>query len=260
MFAKLLKYDFRTMLKSLGLAWVAVLVLATIARISNTFAVSKAQPYTQEPFVISAISMVLFACVAMAACVLTVVFVVGRFNKGLLGDEGYLMHSLPVSVWALVGSKLVVAVVAMCCSLVLAVAAFAIMVPSQLLEISVWEALINLFGAQQMARLPYQVLLLCCSIAATFSSIYLALALGHLVPKHKTLVAFGSYIVLNIAVEFVETAVGYVSQSSMKTGSMMMGGLMLGADLYSTPVFPLMLTAAFFVATCLLLQKRLNLE
>lgn len=33
------------------------------------------------------------------------VLMVQLFNKGLYGDEGYLMHTLPVTPWALVGSK-----------------------------------------------------------------------------------------------------------------------------------------------------------
>lgn len=46
----------------------------------------------------------------MAAFVLTLIIQIQRFSKNLLGDEGYLMFTLPASVSQHITAKLVVAV------------------------------------------------------------------------------------------------------------------------------------------------------
>ena len=55
--------------------------------------------------------MLAFIAVIAAMLVIAVIFVVSRFSKGLLGNEGYLMHTLPVRPWQLVASKLICGVV-----------------------------------------------------------------------------------------------------------------------------------------------------
>lgn len=59
----------------------------------------------------AAIFVVLFFLSVMALAAVTVVVIVYRFYKNLLGSEGYLMHTLPVTVHQLIWSKLIAAVV-----------------------------------------------------------------------------------------------------------------------------------------------------
>ena len=55
--------------------------------------------------------------------------VIQRFFRGLLGDEGYLMHTLPVSPWQLIGSKLLCAVVTTLLSIVVAILSILLIMP-----------------------------------------------------------------------------------------------------------------------------------
>ena len=50
----------------------------------------------------------LFVAGLMAVCIMSVVVVINRFRQNLLGDEGYLMFTLPVSVDQHIWAKLIV--------------------------------------------------------------------------------------------------------------------------------------------------------
>ena len=45
----------------------------------------------------------------VAVMIVTLIIIIQRFYKNLLCDEGYLMNTLPMSVWKNITSKLVVA-------------------------------------------------------------------------------------------------------------------------------------------------------
>ena len=62
-------------------------------------------------FMMPAISSMLYMGVMMAAFVVTAVILIQRFYKNLLGSEGYLMFTLPVTVTQHLLSKTIIAVV-----------------------------------------------------------------------------------------------------------------------------------------------------
>ena len=105
MLLKLLKYDFRAMWKQFSLIWGAALALALV----NRFVLFR----DTDNAILSedGLFMLAFVAVIVAMFVIAVIFVVNRFSKGLLGNEGYLMHTLPVRPWQLVTSKLICGVV-----------------------------------------------------------------------------------------------------------------------------------------------------
>ena len=108
MLGKLLKHEFRAtgrlMLPALG----AVLVLAVLANFSIRFI-----QVTDSTFLAILFGLVIgaFGIGMIAAAVMTLVLMILRFYRNLLRDEGYLMHTLPVSVHELVWSKLIVSLV-----------------------------------------------------------------------------------------------------------------------------------------------------
>lgn len=56
--------------------------------------------------IILAFTFLLFFALCVAIVVLTAMIIIQRFNKNLIGDEGYLMFTLPVSHVQLLTSKL----------------------------------------------------------------------------------------------------------------------------------------------------------
>ncbi|MGI6028910.1 MAG: hypothetical protein ACOX81_05840 [Candidatus Heteroscillospira sp.] len=102
---KLLKYDFRCMFKQFAMVWPAALALALI----NGFVQAPLAHHFSGS--VNVVLMMLFVGVMIAMCVISAIFIITRFNSGLLGDEGYLMFTLPVTTPQLIFSKLVTAIV-----------------------------------------------------------------------------------------------------------------------------------------------------
>ena len=98
MLFKLLKYDFRAMWKQFSLIWGAALALALANRFSIFWDVDD-HAIGLSDTTTSGITVFAFMSVITAMFVIAVIFVVNRFSKGLLGGEGYLMHTLPVRTW-----------------------------------------------------------------------------------------------------------------------------------------------------------------
>ena len=126
MFGKLLKYDFRSMFKQFAFIWPAALALALVNHFTVNSFVTSASDTRQA---ISGIAMFVYVAILIAMFVIALVFACQRFYKGLLGDEGYLMHTLPVEPWQLIGSKLLCAVITTFLSVVVALLSVLVLLP-----------------------------------------------------------------------------------------------------------------------------------
>ena len=101
MFGRLVKYDFRSMFKQFGFIWPAALALALV----NHFTINGLDSTSTVGETTAGISMLVYVAILMAMFIVALVFAIQRFFKGLLGDEGYLMHTLPVRPWQLIGAN-----------------------------------------------------------------------------------------------------------------------------------------------------------
>jgi len=106
MLGKLLKHEFRATGRIMLLIYGALVILAVLGNLAIRFV-----NVTDSTFlsVVFAILIVFFVIGIVAACVMTAVMMIGRFYRSLLGPQGYLTHTLPVSVHAHVWSKLIAA-------------------------------------------------------------------------------------------------------------------------------------------------------
>ena len=107
MLKQLLKYEFKATGRTYGGLYLALVALAVLSGFSL-------RSSSKDNFA----SLLLFAymVVAVAVAVVSVMTIVTRFTRNLLGREGYLMHTLPVTESQLILSKLISSVVWMLCS------------------------------------------------------------------------------------------------------------------------------------------------
>jgi len=105
MLGKLLKYEFKATARLFLLAYAVLIVLAGV----NAAGVAIG-PDSGIGLLVSGVTMVLYVIAACAVFVLTLVIIVVRFYR-LLGDEGYLWFTLPVTPARHILGKLVPAVV-----------------------------------------------------------------------------------------------------------------------------------------------------
>ena len=192
-----------------------------------------------------------------------------RFYKNLLGDEGYLMFTLPASVSQHITAKLVVAVLLD----VLSVAAAILAVLALALDGTMWLDLPGDFFDMIVYvdwsdwLLLLEVLILCLAAGAVgMLHIYASIAVGHLARKHRTLAAFGAYFGFAVALNILFTGMLEIFVSSpwmAKIGRWFMelkgdtgGHLLMWLLILGIAV----LGAGFFVLTRYLLKNHLNLE
>ena len=248
---KLLKYDFRAMGKSFAILWPASLVIALI----NRFTIPFDKPVNNE--LVAIITMIALCSVLFAMGVAVMIFIVQRFYKGLLGDEGYLMHTLPVPTWQLVASKFLCAMVVTVLNGVVSVAAMLVLMPirwSTLLQMELWQELVRAIAddPDPLLYLAEFLLLAAASLALLVTMVYLSMAIGHLFQRRRVLMSVVAFFVLDI--------VGTVILDLLEPFQVVLTTAEGHLALWAVTLLILLPAAVMFLATSWLLGHRLNLE
>ena len=140
MLGKLMKYDLRSGIRTFALIWIGLAALAAINGLTLRIAFDGDIQSKLANFIITVLPMVLLVALYVAMGIFMLVFIINRFYKGLLGDEGYLMFTLPVSVSEHIGSKLLTSMIFQIGSFAVAVLSggllFAVLAPANLREIT----------------------------------------------------------------------------------------------------------------------------
>ena len=280
MLGKLFKYEMKATGRTFWPVYVAVLVLAAINGffLSGTISGDAYNHYNQigTPQAIS-ISIYIFLMAAMAA--ITMIVIIQRFYRNFLGDEGYLMFTLPAKTSQLIFSKVLTSsawyvlsgLVAILSILLIAVTAISWEQLMQLLDISVIieEIKFIFYTAAETLGMPtwlFCLELVIIGILSLFSTvlmIYAAISMGHLFQKSRKLAAFASFVVLMILIQIVSTFLGEFNIFGFST-------FIFTTDLtYNEPshlsfIWSILLSlaeCAFFYFICrFILSKKLNLE
>ena len=109
MLGKLIKHELRGSGRTMLPFILVSLFLSVMAGLSMR-AMEHQQDYSWFN-ILFGIVIFLFVAGLMAVCIMSVVVVINRFRQNLLGDEGYLMFTLPVSVDEHLWSKLIVSAI-----------------------------------------------------------------------------------------------------------------------------------------------------
>ena len=105
MLTKLLKYEMKASARTLIPLYIATLAVSVVCGVQMRFLMNPLDFSGSQVTFSGMLFLVLFGlCVAIG--VLTLMTIVQRFNISLIGDEGYLMFTLPVTHAQLLGSKL----------------------------------------------------------------------------------------------------------------------------------------------------------
>ena len=268
MLGKLLKYDFRSMGKQFAFIWPAALVMALLNRF--TIGNLDSSDVTRELF--SGIAMLVYVSILIALFVIALIFVIQRFYLGLLGDEGYLMFTLPVHPWQLIVSKAICALAATTVSILVALCSILLLVPGAMSELlgvfPAFFAALGREGGQGVLLLMELLLAALVGGLAGFFQLYLAMAIGHLFGKNRIALSVVAYIAIQAVLNTVLTAamvalapwmeghIGPFLASTFQDNAWAMLHGMLWLLILGTAL----LGAAFFFGTEYILRKRLNLE
>ena len=277
MLTKLLKHEFRATARIMGPLYLVLLAVALGFNFS-------ARLMDSGNFVLNMLAaLVVMAYVVAITAVFIVAFILmlQRFYKNLLGDEGYIMFTLPASVHQHVWSKLIVSAVWFIATGVVVflwrmrrrflsvfVAAFnvsfltdlASVFPKLFQQMTAYYAVNGTVFALELLAL---MLAACMSFSLQF---YAALAAGHSFANHKMALSVAFFF----AFQFVVQMAGAIVLVLLDEGPLHQFLLTLDfqltgvAAVHFTMVALLLLTvlygAIFYIVTTITLKKRLNLE
>lgn len=289
MFSKLCKYEFRSLVRTLGPVYLAVIAVTII----NTFiglgsitggnlnqALRGNSVFSGLINILQGVSAFVYFGVMVALAVLTLIIIIQRFYKGLLSDEGYLMFTLPVKPWQLIAAKGSVAFVMSVASMLVALLSILILVCGEVGPATFFSELARGWTAlmAELSRwLPlwplYVVEFLLLAIVSGLASlyqIYFAMALGHLSGKHRIMMSVVAYVavstILNIIFGFSMVFLSNFPPIQRFFDQLNSLPFMEWGNLFIQLIFLLSLLvglaqlALFFFGTERILAKRLNLE
>ena len=200
---KLLKYEWKACARTCLPMYAAVLLLALVNRLTM-----KDQVQELMYGIPTALMGLLYFAVMVAVFVVTTVILIQRFYKNLLGDEGYLMFTLPVTVSQHIWAKTIIAVAMSILSTIAALLSVGILGGGMGIIQGAATVMQNLL--QGLVQRPNEFVvgleivlwLLILTVVGTLF-IYLCMALGHLAKKHRVLMSVVWYFVLSTAAQFL---------------------------------------------------------
>ena len=265
MLGKLLKYE----LKATGRIMLPLMAALIIAGGALALNIRITDKMPDSPVLLTVVLVLLFVAAVIALGVVTVFLVLQRFYKSLLGEEGYLMFTLPVTTVENIASKAITAVIWSFAGVAAGVAAGLVMAAimngfGSLTDAlgEAWNALIQYLSFEGSARfiILFAVMII-LGLLESILKVYAAMAVGQLVGSHRILGAVGAYIIFNIIETILmaaATRLGLMDWLNRVGSSVQQGGgtIFLG----TTIVIALLGIAAYGAITWYMLDRRLNLE
>ncbi len=242
MLGKLLKYDFRSVGRSMLPVYLASVALSTVCAMMARLKLDGSK-------VFSAL-LILLVALMTASFMGTVVLLAKRFKDGLLGNEGYLSFALPVSTSAHIASKMLNALIwAALQTVVFGIcAAIMVIITGDLPIKDIIEAaarILPTIQADEWGMFAEALLLFFVEIAAFACLVYLCQAVGHLFPRRKGLWEVIAFVVIVI-----------VRGNALR----LIGSPFSSVDILGWILLPTAFSALYLLATWFILDRRLNLE
>lgn len=196
MLGKLVKYECRSSMKFISLIWLALVVAGAIMGVWIRFIDS----YFVDGIwvMLEVIPPILYFTLFVATFVISIIIVLMRFYKGLLSEEGYLMHTLPVKPWQLITAKGIVSGIVVTVSFFAAILSMFLM--GILTDLNSAIDSIRSVGDFISAEPKFifiaieVVILFIAGILKSIYQIYASMAIGQLIDKYRILLTVGAYI------------------------------------------------------------------
>lgn len=275
MLSKLIRYEFKST-RRIFLPAFGVLLLLSLA---NSIFIALPDRMLDNVSIPFGVLMMVYVFVMFAVCVLSFGYMISRFYKNLLGDEGYLMFTLPARPSQLIWAKCITSTVWMVVTaIVCTISLFVLAIPAFLMDqfqtdisfLLFWQTtkyifseLVHEYGANLFV-VPLELFLLGVAYVVNFCMhIYACLSIGSLANKHRLGFAFLAYLGFGIVLQIIVLTglwllsltglPGWLSSTLTPLGQ-------LHLTLLGYLVFMIVCIIVNFVITNYILSKRLNLQ
>lgn len=271
MLSKLIRHEFKSTWKMIA---ILNLFIAVITGLGVLTIVSKIWNSESEHVVTFVVLSAVFYYISIIVVSLAAsIYIAVRYYKNLYTDEGYLMHTLPVTKHDLLISKtltgsvymLITSVMIMLSFIFMGLSIFYNLAPTEQNEIitslyyEAWPEVKQFFGATigvNIVLFTFYYLLSC--ISSVLMS-FCAISVGQLFTKHKVMGAIfcyiGLYVVLQLVASFITVPFTGVSLLDQNLVPALFVGMM-AIEIIATAVLCLI----FYVVSHYVMNKRLNLD
>lgn len=277
MLGKLLKYEMKASARTLLPLYIGTLVAAVIcAFITASFVADDGTRfamltvmYDEATGTLSVFAFLLFFGLCVAIMVLTAMIVIQRFNKNLIGDEGYLMFTLPVTHVQLLSSKLIAGLLwVLIGTLIMGLSGVIIGLPSVLLNLNLidwadfWKEV--QYVLSNWNPVPYigsTILNGLLSIVAFILTVYLSIMVGQMEQfnKHRVTVSVVVFFLANWAFSLVKTTIFRAVGLDMFQFLTVEGAQAYNWMMWGNITFTAVQCAICFAGVIWLMKKKLNL-
>lgn len=268
MLSRLIKHEIKATKRLFIPLYLSLLVFAFVNRFINPIERISNSVRLNIQNILGLISFTIYLFLIVGVSVMTLVIMIQRFYKNLLGDEGYLMFTLPVKPRHHIISKLLIAVLWTIGSLIITILSVLILSNVNIGEMREILSLLKnqletSFGSTGFYLLPLYALVM---IVSNIVMVYTAITLGHLSTKHKVVFSFVAYVLIYFIYQSVLlisiVIYGFVALPSLN---------LVASDLAPTPahmnsLFGLISSVVLILTFCNMtlinhiLEKKLNLE
>lgn len=270
MLKKLFKYDFEASCRIFLLIYGIIAFLTVLGKIIFTLV-----PEGLENFPLISVLIPTYILLIIGLIAGFHIYLVVRFYRSLFTDEGYLYNTLPVKPWQLIASKLFVNVLLSLLGLLILILCGLILLAGSPMENlmknsdEIMEIFRMLFGFTPGSIIFYVLLYFPVSLFSSFLMYFASIALGQVIlPKHKVLGAFVSYMIYYVVMQTVTTIPVFAFTFSSTSKFLASGNdniIPWMNNFYHFIYFfsfglALVCSVVFFFITNYILQKKLNLD
>ena len=269
MLTKLLKHEFRATARIMGPLYLILLAVA----LGFNFSARLMDTRNVVLNILAALVILAYVAAIIGVFVVSFILMLQRFYKNLLGDEGYIMFTLPASVHQHVWSKLIVSAVWFIATgavvvLSVFVAAADVSFFTDLLDVfpKLFEQL-NAYYAVNGTAFVIEFVVLMLAACMSFSlQFYAALAVGHSFANHKMALSVAFFFVFQFVVQMAGAIVlvlldeGPLHQFLLTLDFQLTGVAAVHFTMVALLLLTVLYGAIFYIVTTITLKKRLNLE
>lgn len=271
MLGKLLKHEWKATARLLLPLNLGLILLTIIGRIILAIPILKNESFKFLTVMLT--SIYVFTLIALV--ITTFIYLIVRFYKNLYGDEGYLMHTLPVSSYSLLNAKLLIAGFWLILSTILCIISVIVLLSENTFssDFTLTEAekieFFNTTGFSFHGFLGFVALICVISIPSSLLQIYTSISIGQLFEKHKILSAVGAYFVMNIIMQTISTiflllfnfdSLQVLLSSGNDSSAIPNSGAIYHSTMTSSIVISFIYIAIFYFVTAYIMRKKVNLD
>ena len=287
MLKQLLKYEFKATKRLYFGLYLALALLSVVLGV--TFRQEHALAHSTSFQNLEVILMIVYVSVILAIVVLCFVNTIQRFYQNLLGREGYLMHTLPVTETQLILSKLLSSMVWVLCSGLVGIVCITAMVAIGVFDPEtfgmsdwdswkqLWQMLYEEMGPEFWVAMAWTILINLARLASLILCVYAACMIAHQFKKQTMVAGILAFIGLNIVENQIDKLLGtndvtlfvgvtykLMDVSGGSEGIPVMHDVTTafgqGAGYLFCFVFTAAIAAVYFFLTRWLMKNKLNLE